>query len=271
MSDPYAFPPQQPDQPNSGQPYYPPQQSNSGQPYYPPQQPPYPPQPDVGQPYATQPYPYGYGQQIPVGYPPQPPVKKRRTGLIVSLVVVAFALVACSGIVAVAIKFGSDDKTASPGPTSTGTAKSVTLKAPDKIGALKKSADQARAQKLSSMMTNAGLDNPFAAVYEDTKNPGRTVAIWGGTGAIFSAGGGQTQLDGFFRSAGSQFSGSKRVAVEAGAVGGKAECAKSDNSGMKFAVCAWVGTDALLGFLFNGVEPDAAGAQMRAILPSIVA
>jgi len=257
MSDPYAFPPQQPDQPSSGQPYYPPQQQ-----YPPPQQ--YPQQPFPGQ-------PYGYGPQMPVGYPPQPPVKKRRTGLIVSLVVVAFALVACSGIVAVAIKFGSDDKTASPGPTATGKAKSVTLKSPDKIGALKKSADQTRADKLSSLMSNAGIKDPFAAVYEDTKHPGRSVAIWGGTGAIFGVGGGQTQLDGFFRSAGSQFAGAKPQAVDPGAVGGKAECAKSDNTGMTFAICAWVGTDALLGFLFNGVEPDAAGVQMRAILPSIVA
>jgi len=79
--------------------------------------------------------------------------------------------------VAVAIKFGSDDKTASPSSTSTGTAKKVTLKAPDKIGALKKAADQSRAQKLNSALTNAGLENPYAAVYEDTKNPGRTVAI----------------------------------------------------------------------------------------------
>src|SRR5689334_3525204 len=148
MSDPYAPQPHQPDQPYSGQPYYP-------------QQPPqYPAQPDPRQygaqpdPYPAQPYgdPYaqpqqayqqpGYGPQVPVGYPPPPPpVKKRRTGLIVSLVVVVFALVACSGIVAVAAKFGSDDKTPSPGAKTTATAKPVTLKAPAKIGALKKSSD----------------------------------------------------------------------------------------------------------------------------------
>jgi len=282
MSDPFAFPPQQPNQPN---------QPSSGQPYYPQQQPPYPPQPG---PYgAPQPDPYGgpqpgpygapqpgsygapqYGyeqQQFPGGYPPPPPVKKRRTGLIVSLVVVAFALVACSGIVAVAIKFGSDDKTASPSSTSTGTAKKVTLKAPDKIGALKKAADQSRAQKLNSALTNAGLENPYAAVYEDTKNPGRTVAIWGGTGAVFGAGGEQTQLDGFFKSAGAQVAGGKPEAVDPGAIGGKAECVKSSLSGIKASVCAWVGNEALLGFLFSGVEPAAAGTQMRAILPSVVA
>ena len=284
MSDPYAPQPQQPNDPNqpySGQPY-------SGQPYYPQQPPQYPPQPGPPQygvqpdPYPAQPYgdPYagqqqgyqqpGYGPQVPVGYPPQPVVKKRRTGLIVSLVVAVVALVACSGIAVIALKLGSDDKTTSTGGTSTGAAKPVTLKAPATIGTLKKSSDQSRATTLNKAMTNAGLEHPFAAVYEDTKNPSRTVVIWGGTGAIFSAGGAQTQLDSFFSSVGSQLGNAKAVAVDAGPVGGKAECAKSGLSGLKLSICAWVGSDALLGFIINGVETDAAGAQMRTILPSIV-
>jgi hypothetical protein len=284
MSDPYAPQPQQPNQPN--QPY-------SGQPYYPQQPPQYPAQPGPQQyggqpnpsadPYPAQPYgdPYaaqqqgypqpGYGPQIPAGYPPQPPVKKRRTGLIVGVVVIVVALAACSGIAVIALKFGSDDKTTSLGAKPTGTAKPVTLKAPATIGTLKKSSDQSRAQTLSSAMTNAGLENPFAAVYQDTKNPGRNVVIWGGTGAIFNAGGAQRQLDSFFSSMSSQLAGTKPVAVEAGAIGGKAECAKSGLSGLKISICAWVGNGALLGFIFNAVEPDAAGAQMRTILPSIVA
>jgi hypothetical protein len=288
MSDPYAPQPNQPSQPN--QPY-------SGQPYYPQQPPQYPPQPDP-QPYGAQPYGQqqqgyqeqgyqeqgyqeqgyqqqgyqqpGYGPQAPFGYPPQPPVKKRRTGLIIGVVVGVFALLACSGLVAFALNSGSDDKTASPGATKTTAARAVALKAPGTIGTLKKSSDQSRATKLNSAMVKAGLENPFAAVYDDTKNPQRSVVIWGGTGAIFNAGGAQRQLDSFFSSADSQLNGAKAAAVDAGPTGGKAECAKSGLSGLKLTICAWVGKDALLGFLFNGVEPDAAGAQMRAILPSIV-
>jgi hypothetical protein len=282
MSDPYAPQPHQPQQPN--QPY-------SGQPYYPQQPPQYPAQPDhqqAGAQYGGQPNPYaaqptgdpyaqrqqayqqpGYGQPVPVGYPPAPPVKKRRTGLIVSLVVAVVALVACSGIVAIVLKAGSDDKTASPGATAT-TAAKVTLKAPDTIGTLKKSSDQSRAKALNSQLTSAGLENPFAAVYQDTKNAAHAVVVWGGTGAIFSAGGAQAQLDSFFGSAGGQLGGAKPVAVDAGAIGGRAECAKSGLSGAKISICAWVGSDALLGFLFNGVEADAAAAQMRTVLPSIV-
>jgi len=291
MSDPYAPEPQQPNQPYSGQPYYPQQPAEyppppdprqySGQPYDAQQ---YGAQPNPyadpyaaqqqGDPYARQQQAYqqpGYGQQVPAGYPPQPPVKKRRTGLIVVVVVVVavVALAACAGIAVIALTLGSDDKTASPGATSTGTAKPVTLKAPATIGTLKKSSDQSQAQKLNSAMTNAGLENPFAAVYQDTKNPARRVVIWGGTGTIFNAGGAQKQLDSFFSSAGGQLGGAKPVAVDAGTVGGKAECAKSGLSGLKISICAWVGNGALLGFIFNAVEPDAAGAQMRTILPSI--
>jgi hypothetical protein len=266
MSDPYAPQPQQPNQPYSGQPYYP-QQSPQYPPQPGPQQDPY-----AGDPYAQQQgYPQpGYGQQLPGGYPPPPPVKKRRTGLIVSVVVAVFALAACSGIVALALKFGSDDKTASPGATSTTASAKVTLKAPETIGTLKKSSDQGPASALNSQLSKAGLDNPFAAVYQDTKNPARRVIVWGGTGAVFNAGGAQTQLDSFFASAGGQLGGAKPAAVDAGSIGGKAECAKSGLSGAKISICAWVGTDALLGFLFNGIEPDAAAAQMRTVLPSIV-
>lgn len=279
MSDPYAPQPQQPNQPYSGQPYYPQQQ------------PQYPEQPGAqqyGQPYGGQSYgdPYAapqqayqqpaygqpaYGQPAPAGYPPpQPPVKKRRTGLIVGVVVAVVALLACSGIAVLAIKLGSDNKTTSSGGTSkTDTTKSFKLTAPATIGTLKKSSDQSQAQKMSSALTNAGLENPFAAVYQDTKNETHRVVIWGGTGAIFNAGGEQKQLDGFFSSLGSQLDGTKPAAADPGPIGGKAECAKSGLSGLKVSVCAWVGTGALLGFIFNGVEPGAAATQMRAILPSI--
>jgi len=271
MSDPYEPQPQPPNQPYPGQPYYPQQPPPYPAQPAPPYADPYPAQP-YGDPYAQQQQAYqqpGYGQQLPGGYPPPPPVKKRRTGLVIGVVVAVFALVACSGIAVVAVRLGSGDKTGSPGATSTGKAKPVTLKAPATIGALKKSSDQSQAQKLNSAMSNAGFEDPFAAVYQDTKNPARRVVIWGGTGTVFSAGGAQKQLDSFFSSAGSQVGGAKPAAVDAGPAGGKAECARSGLSGLKVSICAWVGDGALLGFIFNGVEPEAAGAQMRTILPSI--
>lgn len=269
MSDPYAPPPQ------PGQPYYPqqppqdPSPYGAQQPYQDPSQPaPYAAQP-YGDPYAGQQQAYpqpGYGQQFP-GYPLQPPVKKRRTGLIIGVVAAVVALVACSGITIAAVKFGSDHKGSSLGGTST---KPVSLTAPGTIGTLKKSSDQSQAERLNGAMTSAGLEHPFAAAYQDTKNSGHRVVIWGGTGSIFSAGSPEQELDSFFTSVGNQLGDAKPATVDAGAVGGKAECAKSGASGMRLSICAWVGSDALLGFIFNNVEPDAAGTQMRTILPSIV-
>lgn len=266
MSDPYSSQPQMPNQPYSGQPHH--YQQQPPQPGGPPTE---PWQPSYGQPYGQQPpqpmyQQPGYGPQIPAIYSPQPPAKKRRTGLIVGVIVGVVALLGCSGIVVAALTLGKDDKTGS----STAAAKPVTLEAPATIGTLKKSSDQSEAKKMSSRLSDAGVDRPYAAVYRDTKNPSRRVIVWGGTGKIFNVGGAQRQLDSFFSGSNSELGGAKPAAVDAGSLGGKAECAKSGLSGAKISICAWVGTDVLLGFIVNGVEPDAAAAQMRTMLPSIV-
>ena len=98
----YNDPNQPPQQPPYGQPQ---------QPYYgPPQQPPYgqPQQPPYGQP--QQPYPYGqpqYGVPPVPGYVPQPPPKKRRTGLWIFLGILAVLVLACIGGVAVLYYIGT--------------------------------------------------------------------------------------------------------------------------------------------------------------------
>src|SRR6266699_3069163 len=94
----YNDPNQPPQQPPYGQPQ---------QPYYgPPQQPPYgqPQQPPYGQsPYGQPQQPYGqpqYGVPPVPGYVPQPPPKKRRTGLWIFLGILAVLVLACIGGVA---------------------------------------------------------------------------------------------------------------------------------------------------------------------------
>ena len=102
----YNDPNQPPQQPPYGQPQ---------QPYYgPPQQPPYgqPQQPPYGQP--QQPYPYGQPQYSvpPVpGYVPQPPPKKRRTGLWIFLGILAVLVLACIGIFAAVFFIGTHNPT----------------------------------------------------------------------------------------------------------------------------------------------------------------
>jgi len=290
MSDPYApQPPYSPDpyqqQPYGAQPAY-------GQPAY--EQPAYgqpvSPQPAYGQPdYNAQggyPQPQPYPGQPAWGGPVMEPPKKSRTALIVSLVVAGVALVVCGGIAAVAYNFDSGkdtpDAAASGGASTAGpnrsgattsSGKTPTLTAPATIGSWKKSASQDQADLLSKQLSDAGVKNPFAAQYQDKTKSTKTVAVWGGTGAIFSAGGAQKQLDAFFTGIGKTLNGGESttpIKVDPGSVGGTAECSKIDNSGITFSVCAWVNTNVLLAFMFNAIEPDAAGAQVRILLPAIV-
>ncbi len=271
------------EQPSYEQPSYGPayQQPSYPQPSHP--QPDYNAQPAYPPPgYASQPYPGQPGW----GAAPTPP-KKNRTALIVTLVVAAVALVLCGGIAAIAVNLDSNkttpDAAASGGPSATGpksssgssasAGKTPTLTAPATIGTWKKDASQDQADALSKSLSDAGVKNPFAAQYRDKTKASKVVAVWGGTGAIFSAGGAQRQLDAFFTGMGTQLNGGQAttpVTVDPGPIGGKAECAKTDASGVTFATCAWVGTNVLLAFLFNATEPGAAGTQVRLMLPAMV-
>ncbi|MFG2042437.1 hypothetical protein [Dactylosporangium sp. NPDC048998] len=250
-----------------------------------------------GQPAYGQPQPgygqSGYGQPQPdypawSGAAPEPP--KKRTGLVLSLVFGALALVLCGGIGIAAWVYTSDgkpDAAASTGPTqgaSTGptsgasagaskppTGPKVQLTAPATISTWKKQANQDQAKALSQQMSDAGIKNPFAAQYQDTAKPARVAVVWGGTGSIFSIGGPQKQLDEFFKGALKELGGSggNPVNIDPGKLGGKAECQKTDASGQQVSICAWVGNEALLAFMFNSLEPDAAGTQMKLMLPAI--
>lgn len=269
-----------------GQPYGDPTQrpADGTTPQYPgaPQPAPGMPQPAPGappyygapQPYAAPPGAPGY----PQAFPPPPPPKKSRTGLIIAIVAIV-VLVLCGGLVAVGIAVynARDDIGGTTSPTGsapvTAPAAGVSLEAPNQIGDLKKSADQSRADTLRSTLTNGGIEEPFAVVYEDTAQAGRQVIVWGGTGPIFGTGSRQAQLNGFFSSAGAQLSGgtiSDRAPVSAGSVGGLAECEKVSGMGVAMSLCAWIGEDALVGFILTGYSPAEAGEAVPEILSAIV-
>ncbi|MER7008057.1 hypothetical protein ABT297_34115 [Dactylosporangium sp. NPDC000555] len=246
-------------------------------------------QPAYGQPQPGYAQP-AYGQPQPdypawSGAAPEPP--KKRTGLVLGLVLGGLALVLCGGIGIVAWVYSSDDKPeasasasapASPAPSgsasaskSTASGPKVQLTAPATISTWKKQANQDQAKTLSKQLSDAGIKNPFAAQYQDTAKPARVAVVWGGTGSIFSVGGQQKQLDEFFKGALKDLggSGSDPVNVDMGKLGGKAQCQKADSSGAQLAICAWVGNDVLLAFMFNSIEPDAAATQMKLMIPAI--
>ncbi len=267
-------------QPSYGQPSYP-------QPGYPSSPPPYqssgPPYQQSGPPYQ-QPGDQDWSsyQGEPYQYGPPPPRRRSRGPLIAVLVGVLVLVIV--GAIAAAVVLSRRDKGTPTGAGSTTTSSAsarppsptgatVTLTAPDQIGSLRKMSDQSQVAPMRDQMRNAGMDDPFAVIYEDTTSPGRTAIVWGGTGKAFGAGGSERQLDAFFTSAGKNLGGGslgQRVATDPGSVGGKAECAKVNGLGVTMTMCAWAGNQALLGFIFTGLTPDKSGPQVRAMLAAIV-
>jgi hypothetical protein len=121
-------------------------------------------------------------------------------------------------------------------------------------------------------MASAGIEEPFAVVYSDASQPGRQVVLWGGTGEIFGMGNRQRQLDAFFSNATSQLQGGKvseRSPVQPGSIGGLAECGKVSGIGATMTLCAWLGDDALLGFIFIGYSPEKSAEMVPGILAAV--
>ncbi|WP_432976066.1 hypothetical protein [Dactylosporangium sp. CA-233914] len=295
---------QQPQQPSYGQ-----QQPAYGQDHYAQPQPAYGQDPYAQPAYGQDPYGQqqpAYGQPQPsYGPPPQqdynnwpaaapvPPPKKKGNGLVLSLVFGALALVLCGGIGAVAYVYtsGDDEKDDTPTATSSnnpttsskptaGATKTTgappgtkfTLNAPAAIGTWKKAADQSQAQSMSQQLSSAGVANPFAAQYQDSAKSTRIAVVWGGTGSAFSVGGPDKQLTAFFDSAMKSVGGTPGTptTVDPGKLGGKAECQKTDANGITMSICAWVGTDVLLAFMFSTLQPSEAATQMKNMLPAMV-
>jgi hypothetical protein len=247
------------------------------------------PQSDPGyQNYPQQQQPQYPGYSDP--YTTAPPPKKSKAPLIIGIVVVVL-LVLCGGGIGLVLLANKSTSTSGSGSGSTTTATStagptggttttapaitkVSFNAPDRIGALKKSSDQSRASGLKDSMSAAGLENPFAAMYEDTAVKGRLAVVWGGTGSAFGGGGNaNSQLDAFFGSAGSSVGGGTVGAkqdVDPGAVGGAARCAPVSGTGVVMSLCAWATDNAVLGFIISGLSPDKSADRMRQMLQAIV-
>lgn len=100
----------------------------------------------------------------------------------------------------------------------------------------------------------------------------KPVIIWGATGGLFGILDAQSQLDAFFNGVGKSVScGTVGTAssVDAGSVGGTAECAAVTGH-VNATLCAWTAGDALVGVIFGGESLSQGGGQMHAILPAVV-
>lgn len=241
------------------------------------------------------PFPGHPGMPMPPYYGPQgAPVvtsQQRRHRPVVIGVVIALAVAFVVGVVGVigvgAVVLANVKKPNSPAPsvgsrvppvfsspTASASGGTVTLVAPDRIGTLSKGVDQSPADRLKTSLSNSGTQNPFAAIYQDTAGPRRSVIVWGGVGEIFSLGNPHTQLNGFFVGWRNTMGGHGSLGpvsdVDPGAVGGVAQCTDVNGLGITQAVCAWVGDRVLVAVLFNGLSSEQAAQQLPAILAAVV-
>jgi hypothetical protein len=208
-----------------------------------------------------------------------PPKRRSAARLIVVIVVIVVLLVA-GGITAIVLVVGnSSGKTplagGSQAPATNTATSTVKLNAPDRIGTLQRKADQSQVDRMRSMMSSAGLEQPFAVVYDDTAASGREAIVWGGVGTMFGMADPQAELDSFFSSAGDTLGagatvGTRTNVTPPSSVGGVAQCAQVSGSGVRMALCAWVGNGAVLGFIFTGVTPTQAGDEVNSILTAVV-
>lgn len=234
------------------------------------------------QPTADQPFP-----EQPTTVPQAPKATGPSRGLIVGLIVGAVVLLLLCGVGAVAavLLAGDDDSSSASESNSPSNRPSVTasaaasaapqkikLVAPDQLGPLRKAADQSEADPMRETMRTAGVEEPFAALYENAATPEQRVVLWGGTGEIFGMAGAEKNLASFFDSLQGQFEGgtlAPPVDVPTSSLDGKLRCTTVSGVGVTLSVCGWVGQGGLLGMIFAGLDQDKAVQQAQSILPLV--
>jgi hypothetical protein len=199
-------------------------------------QPGYPQQP--GQPRYRQP---GYPQHPQPGYPqpgfspggqPHPaggglPTKKR-TGLVIGLVVVGVIMLGCCGAGAV---FGAPIFNQFPAKVT----------APDDLAGLTKQqnaeVDQLGDQLGRELKRNAKVDDAVAGLYASPGDSSRLVLVVGASGFLLRPG---KEVDNAFAGmSGSGLPVSTVTRYDAGALGGTVKCGSGTVSGLNLSVCAW--------------------------------
>lgn len=156
-------------------------------------------------------------------------------------------------------------------PTPSGSAAAdVTLRLPDKIGPLTKSADQSLAQSLlSGAKDPSGATQNQAASYEDRSNKSHTVLVYGGTGNV-PAGSPDEQVDALLNAFTTDAAkADKPTKVSAGKVGGTSKCAKGPAAHGPYN-CVWVKGRTAVLMSFQNYSPNAAQALVATILAATV-
>jgi hypothetical protein len=177
---------------------------------------------------------------------------------------------AAGGTASASTATGNSARPASAAPTG---GVRYTLTAPDRIGGLRKAADQSGVDSIGKAMAGDGISQSIAVAYEDTAAGNKPVLVWGAGGGVFGVLTPKARLDAFFTGAGKSAAGGTvgtRTPVDPGTAGGSAECADITGTQTALALCAWAGGDVILGVMFVGESAAQGGGQMRTIVPAVV-
>jgi hypothetical protein len=143
--------------------------------------------------------------------------------------------------------------------------------APAQIGVLSRLEDQSPVDQFRAEVAQRGVQEPFAVIYTDPAS--ESAIAWGGVGTPYGTGTPASRLDAFFVTASRNVGGGTagpRTSVDAGALGGTAQCASVDGVGISMVVCGWTGDYALMGFEFSAGTLDQDMTLTQSMLAAIV-
>jgi hypothetical protein len=219
------------------------------------QQPQFPYQPQPPGPYGPPVQPVPQFPSVPPGWPalPPPPVRKRRTGLKITLSVVGAVLVLCAVGGFLVAKPILDQYPA-------------TLTAPQTVAGMSKQTDPSLAtaaeQMVTSLTTTLHPSSAIGAFYAPNNDRNQLVLIAGVTSLIFSHG---KQIDDAF--AGESRSGipmSGIATVDPGPMGGEAKCGDGmGGTGTLVSLCVWADYGSLGLVVAYNRQPAEAAELMR--------
>lgn len=217
-------PPGWPAGPRPGQPPYPYQPQPPGQ-YQP--QPPGPYQPYPPGPYGTQ-YPPGPVQPVGWPVPPAPPVRKRHTGLKITLSILGVLLVLCA---LGGFFIGRPVLEQYP----------ATLSAPTTLAGMEKltdpSLDQVSNEMVAQFQSQLHPTSAVGAFYAPPNDRTHAVMLAGVTSFFLFPG---DQLDTAFKAAGQgDLTITSLSDVDPGSMGGAAKCATAKTADIAMSMCAW--------------------------------
>jgi hypothetical protein len=186
-------------------------------------------------------------------------VKKRRTGLKITLSILGALIVLC-GVGAIVI--GRPYLSQYP----------ATLSTPDQVAGMSKLDDPTFKQisdgMVNDLKTQANATSTLGAIYAPGNDPRRAVILAGVTALFVNPG---SQIDDAFSGMGtSDLKVTGVASVDPGSMGGSAKCGGTSVSGTSIGICVWADHGSLGLVMAFGRTPAQTGDLMRTVRPIVL-